>query len=141
MDIASPNTIPEAADQPHSWLSPKPSKVVRAMRPSAPGIATARTFQKSLIEKCSPTPKRRKITPNSANWLMVSVSPTNPGVNGPIAIPASMYPMIVGRPRRRAINPPQKATTSAIAILINNGISCIFVTSGMKLYECMPPIE
>ena len=79
--------------------------MVIAIRPNAPGMATERTFQRSLREKCKPTPNIKKITPNSASWLMVSVSPTNPGVNGPIAIPASKYPTIVGRPMRRAMTP------------------------------------
>ena len=32
----------------------------------------------------------RKMTPSSANWLIVLASPTKPGVKGPMMIPANM---------------------------------------------------
>jgi hypothetical protein len=67
MDMDRPMTIPAVTDHPNNRLSPKPSNVVIAMRPSAPGMATERTFQRSWSEKCKPTPNIRKMTPNSAS--------------------------------------------------------------------------
>ncbi len=56
---------------------------------------------------------------------MVATSPTKPGVKGPMAIPASMYPTSVGSPMRRASVPPKKATTRATAMLMSSGNSCM----------------
>jgi hypothetical protein len=55
---------------------------------TAPGKAMWRTANRSLREKCKPTPNINSMTPISASWLDSSMSATNPGVAGPRMMPA-----------------------------------------------------
>ena len=63
--------------------------VATAICTTAPGSAMVRTVIRSLIEKCRPTPNISRITPISASWPASFWSPTKPGVNGPMAMPAT----------------------------------------------------
>jgi hypothetical protein len=48
-----------------------------------------RTDSRSCSEKCSPTPNISSITPISASSAAIFTSATNPGVPGPMAMPAT----------------------------------------------------
>ena len=74
------------AEQP---CEPDAERGREAICTTAPGIAMARTESRSSSEKCSPTPNISRITPISASSLASPWSATKPGVNGPIAMPAS----------------------------------------------------
>jgi hypothetical protein len=67
-----------------------------------PGIATPRTAMRSAAEKCRPTPNIKRMTPISASWVASAVSAVNPGVKGPIRMPANRYPTNGGRRSRSA---------------------------------------
>ena len=88
-DRASPNVRPSEGSNPRSRPSARRPAVAVAICAMAPGNAMLRTARKSFIEKCRPTPNISRITPISASWRASPMSPTNPGVNGPITTPAS----------------------------------------------------
>lgn len=88
-DIASPNTSPAAMPQPHQVARAAPIVVATAICATAPGRAIVRTRNSASTEKCRPTPNISRMTPISASSEARSASATNPGVYGPIAIPAS----------------------------------------------------
>jgi hypothetical protein len=88
-DSASPNTRPDGNGQPQSVARLAPIAVATTICATAPGSAIVRTFSNVSSEKCSPTPNISRITPISASSPARPLSPTNPGVNGPMATPAS----------------------------------------------------
>ncbi len=85
--------------------------------PIAPGIAMRLTAMRSDTEKCRPTPNMSSITPISASCGASVASATNPGVNGPTAMPATRYPTSGGRPILLAMNPKTKAKAKPRAIV------------------------
>ncbi len=88
-DSDRPNTRPAPRLQPSMCAMPAPMAVAVMIWATAPGSAMARTDIRSLMEKCRPTPNISRITPISASWEARLLSPTNPGVKGPTAMPAS----------------------------------------------------
>jgi hypothetical protein len=58
--------------------------------------------------------------------------PTKPGVKDPMAIPASVYLTMVGRPARLAITQLKNGRIKATAMLISNGDSRIAKAVGMN---------
>jgi hypothetical protein len=87
---ARPKTMPPPSGQPMRWPAATPSSETSATWAKAPGTATPLTWSSSLGEKCSPTPNIRRMTPISASCCAPEASATNPGVKGPIAMPATM---------------------------------------------------
>ena len=75
--------------QPHQRARPAPIAVATAICATAPGSAIARTRSSVEIEKCRPTPNISRMTPISASSEARLASATKPGVNGPIAMPAT----------------------------------------------------
>ncbi len=75
------------------------------------------------MEKCRPTPNISRMTPISASCDASDMSPTNPGVNGPIITPASRYPTSGGRRRYEAIIPKANAKTKAPAMVAISAVS------------------
>ena len=88
-DSDTPNSKPWPHGQPHHHASPMPSRVAQLIWTTAPGMAMRLTESRSLSEKCRPTPNISNITPISDNWAAICMSATNPGVAGPMTIPAS----------------------------------------------------
>ena len=88
-DSDRPNTRPAPKLQPSRCAMPAPIAVAVTICATAPGSAMERTDIRSLIEKCRPTPNISRMTPISASWPARPQSPTNPGVNGPTAMPAT----------------------------------------------------
>jgi hypothetical protein len=88
-DSEMPKTIPAPMLQPHASAVTAPSAVATPICTTAPGMAMRRTASRSSSEKCSPTPNIISITPISASWPVSSTSATNPGVAGPITMPAT----------------------------------------------------
>ena len=68
-DRLKPKTKAEPRLHPQIILTPIPSRVATAICKIAPGNAMRRTCNKSLREKCMPTPNMRNMTPSSANWF------------------------------------------------------------------------
>ena len=90
----------------------------------APGTAIFLTDIKSFVEKCSPTPNINNITPISESCLPNSTSAVNPGLPGPIKIPAIRYPTKAGVFRRSAIKPKAKAILKPAARIVMSGVEC-----------------
>ncbi len=88
-DSARPNTSAAPTLQPHASASAPPSSVATVICTTAPGSAILRTASRSRSEKCRPTPNISSITPTSASCCASDRSPTNPGVPGPMTMPAS----------------------------------------------------
>jgi multiple antibiotic resistance protein len=86
---ARPNTNPAPNIQPQRTATPTPIAVATAICAIAPERAILRTSHKSRMEKCIPTPNISKMTPISASCWARCTSSTNPGVNDPMATPAS----------------------------------------------------
>ena len=86
--MAMPTTTPAVGVQPNHRRIAVVAAVATALWMIAPGSAMRRTAQRSLTWKCSPTPNIRRITPSSASCWAAGMSPTNPGVYGPITMPA-----------------------------------------------------
>ena len=103
--------------QPHHRANAIPSDVATIICTTAPGTAILRTARRSPHEKCSPTPNISSITPISANWLAKAASATKPGVNGPMATPASKYPTRAGSRKRAARKPSTSAKPKAAAMV------------------------
>ncbi|MND03108.1 hypothetical protein D3C83_227770 [compost metagenome] len=57
------------------------------------------------------------MTPISASALVSPESATKPGVNGPIAMPATRYPISGGSRRRLATKPKANASTKPMAMV------------------------
>ncbi len=87
-DSAMPKSSPAPGGQPMAQPSSMPRGVATTAWAMAPGMAMARTDNRSSREKCSPTPNIRRMMPISASWLATLWSAMNPGVNGPMAMPA-----------------------------------------------------
>jgi len=88
-DRDKPNMTAAGRFQPQSRATPAPRSVATSICPMAPGTAMRHTETRSGMEKCSPTPNMSRITPISASCDASEMSPTNPGVKGPIITPAS----------------------------------------------------
>ena len=88
-DIASPSTSPPANPQPEADRQRDPEQRRDEDLADRPGTATFRTASRSLIEKWMPTPNISRITPISASSAAVLGVGDEPGVNGPMATPAS----------------------------------------------------
>ncbi len=78
-----------ASEKPIQRPSSQPIAVAQPICTSAPGTATPRASASCLGEKWSPTPNISRITPISASWPAAAMSPTKPGVCGPMATPAA----------------------------------------------------
>ena len=113
-----PNTIPAPRLHPHHSAVAPPSAVATAICTMAPGTAMRRTDIRSAMEKCSPTPNIMSITPSSASWLVSSTSATNPGVAGPMTMPATRYPTSGGSPARVASRPVSSASPRPAAMVV-----------------------
>ena len=88
-DRESPSTSASPKRQPQSSARPRPRTVAAAIWTRAPGTAMRRTSSRSRSEKCRPTPNIISMTPISASWPARSRSATNPGVAGPMTMPAT----------------------------------------------------
>jgi hypothetical protein len=90
IDSARPNTSPPPTPHPSAEPSHTPNRHETTVWMIAPGTAMERTARRSRIEKWIPTPNISRMTPSSASSRAMSVSAIRPGVNGPIATPATM---------------------------------------------------
>src|SRR5688572_29615259 len=75
------------------------------------------------MEKCSPTPNMRRMTPISASCVASPASATKPGVNGPMTTPARRYPTSGGNRNRVAASPnrndnPKPAARMAMSAVL-----------------------
>ena len=102
IEIASPRNNPACSPQPHRLATPATMTTMTNVWINAPGTAILRTASKSLIENWMPTPNISRMIPTSASCAAISESAANPGVNGPIATPASRNPSIGGSLSRAA---------------------------------------
>ena len=112
-----PSTMPAPSPHPQSHAIAMPSGVASAIWPIAPGTATPRTASRSEAEKCRPTPNISRMTPISASCPASSPSATNPGVKGPIMMPATRKPTSGGSRNRSAAYPNAEANTKQVAIV------------------------
>ena len=120
-DSARPKTSDPPKLQPQPMATLAPSKVATPICSTAPGNAIFCTSSRSSSEKCRPTPNISSITPISASSFAIPASPTKPGVNGPMRIPANKYPTRAGSFIRTARKPSTRDRPSAVATVVIRG--------------------
>jgi hypothetical protein len=98
-------------------------------------MALLRTPSKAFGEKCKPTPNISTMISISANCCATARSPTNPGVCGPINIPAIKYPTMLGSFRHFAAQPPHNADATLMTILVIRGYDSIITKKYQKLIK------
>ena len=88
-DRDTPKTMAAGNAQPQAVATAMPMRVAMLIWTMAPGMAIFLTRNRSVIEKCNPTPNISNMTPISESWAAMCISPTKPGVAGLMAMPAS----------------------------------------------------
>ena len=110
---SAPRNTPWVNVSPRSGARSGPRPMVHTSWSAPPNVPTRPMRRSSASETSAPSANISSATPISARTCTECVLAVGPGVNGPIATPASRYPRMTGCPKRCASVPPTNAASTA----------------------------